>query len=97
VALCAEKAVRLRALLAPTGREVVESFGAAGGAPALPPRAGVVVATIEKANMLVNRLLEDQALGCLGALRWGLGVGVYVGRVLANFVHYSARCELEQF
>jgi len=58
VALCKEKADRLEKLLQPTQREVVRAFGSyhTGGIDL--PQAGVIVATPENANGIVNKYLE---------------------------------------
>ncbi|WIA12996.1 hypothetical protein OEZ85_006607 [Tetradesmus obliquus] len=67
VSLCAQKAAHLAKLLAPLGREVKPLYGGLGGV-AVTPTTGVIVATIEKANALVNKMLEDDTLGQLSCV-----------------------------
>ncbi|KAF6260745.1 hypothetical protein COO60DRAFT_857019 [Scenedesmus sp. NREL 46B-D3] len=67
VSLCAQKAAHLQKLLEPLGREVKSLYGGLGGV-AVTPTTGVIVATIEKANALVNKMLEDDTLGQLGCV-----------------------------
>ncbi|GBG67879.1 hypothetical protein CBR_g998 [Chara braunii] len=62
VALCAEKAEHVEALLEPLGKRVRSFFGTFGGS-TLPKDTDLAVCTIEKANALVNRLLEEGRLG----------------------------------
>ncbi|CAM0949659.1 unnamed protein product [Alopecurus aequalis] len=67
VSLCAEKAEHLEQLLAPLGRHVRSYYGNQGGG-SLPKDTSVAVCTIEKANSLVNKLLEDGRLSELGII-----------------------------
>ena len=62
VSLCAEKAERMRLLLTPLGLTVAEFYGGMStiGSPLSIPSTGCVIATIEKANILINSLLEEQ-------------------------------------
>ena len=62
VALCAEKSAHLRKILSPLGKEVREEYGAKGSLPLahlLSPETGAIVCTIERANTVVNRILEE--------------------------------------
>ena len=52
VSLCAEKAAHMRRLLAPLGREVLDFYGSAHADANLAATTGVIVCTIEKANIL---------------------------------------------
>eukprot|EP00850_Spirogloea_muscicola_P023061 SM000326S12429 [mRNA] locus=s326:82656:94371:+ [translate_table: standard] len=61
VALSAEKAAHMEALLEPLSKGVVCFFGSQGG-PSLPKDCAVAVCTIEKANTVVNKLLEEGRL-----------------------------------
>eukprot|EP00850_Spirogloea_muscicola_P005539 SM000025S08434 [mRNA] locus=s25:718080:729951:- [translate_table: standard] len=61
VALSAEKAAHMEALLEPLSKRVVCFFGSQGG-PSLPKDCAVAVCTIEKANTVVNKLLEEGRL-----------------------------------
>eukprot|EP00897_Mesotaenium_endlicherianum_P007786 jgi/Mesen1/7035/ME000366S06241 len=61
VALCAEKAEHMEALLEPLGKRVKGFYGTQG-AHSLPADTSLAVCTIEKANSLVNQLLEDGRL-----------------------------------
>ncbi|KAJ7544985.1 hypothetical protein O6H91_09G101700 [Diphasiastrum complanatum] len=65
VALCSEKAEHLESLLGPLGRQVRSFFGAQGSAN-LPKDTSVAVCTIEKANFLINKLLEEARLSEIG-------------------------------
>ncbi|XBJ11452.1 hypothetical protein VPH35_016147 [Triticum aestivum] len=67
VSLCAEKAEHLEQLLAPLGKHVRSYYGNQGGG-SLPKDTSVAVCTIEKANSLVNKLLEDGRLSELGII-----------------------------
>lgn len=67
VSLCAEKAAHLEQLLEPLGRHVRSFYGNQGGG-SLPKDTSVAVCTIEKANSLVNKLLEDGRLSELGII-----------------------------
>eukprot|EP00198_Chlamydomonas_reinhardtii_P012144 XP_001701481.1 DNA polymerase theta [Chlamydomonas reinhardtii] len=68
VALCAEKADALQALLAPINRTVNSAYGGQTSGKIIQPGVGAIVATIEKANMLVNAMLEEETLGELSAV-----------------------------
>ncbi|XP_024031656.1 helicase and polymerase-containing protein TEBICHI [Morus notabilis] len=61
VSICAEKAEHLEVLLEPLGKHVRSYYGTQGGG-ALPKDTSVAVCTIEKANSLINRLLEEGRL-----------------------------------
>lgn len=65
VALCAEKAELMEALLAPLGKRVGHFYGGQGGG-SVPPDANLLVCTIEKANSVVNGMLEEGRVGELG-------------------------------
>ncbi|XP_019189918.1 PREDICTED: helicase and polymerase-containing protein TEBICHI isoform X1 [Ipomoea nil] len=67
VSICAEKADHLEVLLEPLGKQVRSYYGNQGGG-ALPKDTSVAVCTIEKANSLVNRLLEEGRLSELGII-----------------------------
>ncbi|XP_068648888.1 helicase and polymerase-containing protein TEBICHI isoform X2 [Aristolochia californica] len=67
VSICAEKAEHLEQLLGPLGKHVCSFYGNQGGA-SLPKDTSVAVCTIEKANFLVNRLLEEGRLSELGII-----------------------------
>ncbi|CAM6130031.1 unnamed protein product [Calypogeia fissa] len=61
VSICSEKAEHLEAVLEPIGKRVRNFFGALGSA-TVPKDTSVAVCTIEKANSLINRLLEENRL-----------------------------------
>ncbi|XP_078170110.1 helicase and polymerase-containing protein TEBICHI-like [Carex rostrata] len=67
VSICVEKAEHLELLLEPLGRHVRNYYGNQGGR-SLPKDTSVAVCTIEKANSLVNRLLEEGRLSELGII-----------------------------
>nr|CAB3461937.1 unnamed protein product [Digitaria exilis] len=67
VSICAEKAEHLEQLLEPLGRHVHSFYGNQGGG-SLPKDTAVAVCTIEKANSLVNKLLEEGRLSELGVI-----------------------------
>ncbi|XP_038986198.1 helicase and polymerase-containing protein TEBICHI-like isoform X2 [Phoenix dactylifera] len=67
VSICAEKAEHLELLLEPLGKHVRSFYGNQGGA-SLPKDTSVAVCTIEKANSLINRLLEEGRLSELGVI-----------------------------
>ncbi|CAL9781603.1 unnamed protein product [Musa acuminata subsp. burmannicoides] len=67
VSLCAEKAEHLELLLEPLGKHVRSFYGNQGGG-SLPKDTSVAVCTIEKANSLINRLLEEGRLSELGII-----------------------------
>ncbi|KAJ0247364.1 Helicase and polymerase-containing protein TEBICHI [Hirschfeldia incana] len=67
VSICAEKAEHLEVLLEPLGKQVRSYFGNQGGG-TLPKGTSVAVCTIEKANSLINRLLEEGRLSELGII-----------------------------
>ncbi|KAL0394056.1 UNVERIFIED_CONTAM: Helicase and polymerase-containing protein TEBICHI [Sesamum latifolium] len=67
VSICAEKAEHLEALLEPLNKHVRSFYGNQGGA-TLPKDTSVAVCTIEKANCLINRLLEEGRLSELGTI-----------------------------
>ncbi|KAL8143865.1 hypothetical protein V2J09_016897 [Rumex salicifolius] len=67
VSICAEKAEHLEVLLEPLGKHVRSYYGSQGGA-TLPKDTSVAVCTIEKANSLFNRLLEEDRLSEVGII-----------------------------
>ncbi|KAL1315068.1 hypothetical protein HN51_041855 [Arachis hypogaea] len=67
VSICAEKAEHLERLLEPLGKYVRSYFGNQGGG-TLPKDTSVAVCTIEKANSLINRLLEEGRLSEMGII-----------------------------
>ncbi|KAG6391261.1 hypothetical protein SASPL_149014 [Salvia splendens] len=70
VCICAEKgagAEHLEVLLEPVGKHVLSFYGNQGGG-SLPKDTSVAVCTIEKANSLINRLLEQGRLSELGTI-----------------------------
>ncbi|XP_052209368.1 helicase and polymerase-containing protein TEBICHI isoform X2 [Diospyros lotus] len=67
VSICAEKAEHLEALLEPLGKHVRSYYGTQGGG-TLPKDTSVAVCTIEKANSLINRLLEEGRLSEIGII-----------------------------
>ncbi|KAI3468240.1 hypothetical protein Pfo_024903 [Paulownia fortunei] len=67
VSICAEKAEHLEVLLEPVDKHVRSFYGNQGGS-TLPKDTSVAVCTIEKANSLINRLLEEGRLSELGTI-----------------------------
>ncbi|XP_074287036.1 helicase and polymerase-containing protein TEBICHI [Silene latifolia] len=67
VSICVEKAEHLDGLLEPLGKHVRSYYGNQGGG-TLPKDTSVAVCTIEKANSLVNRLLEEDRLSEVGII-----------------------------
>ncbi|XP_024986361.1 helicase and polymerase-containing protein TEBICHI [Cynara cardunculus var. scolymus] len=67
VSICAEKAEHLEALLEPLDKHVRSYYGSQGGG-TLPKDTSVAVCTIEKANSLLNRLLEEGRLQEVGII-----------------------------
>lgn len=67
VSICAEKTEHLNQLLEPLGKRVCSFYGNQGGG-ILPKDTSVAVCTIEKANSLVNRLLEEGRLSEVGII-----------------------------
>ncbi|OMO91013.1 hypothetical protein COLO4_18706 [Corchorus olitorius] len=67
VSICAEKADHLEVLLEPLGKQVRSYYGTQGGG-TLPKDTSVAVCTIEKANSLINRLLEEGRLSEIGII-----------------------------
>ncbi|KAL9251231.1 Helicase and polymerase-containing protein, partial [Drosera capensis] len=65
VSICAEKAEHLESLLEPLGKHVRSYYGNQGGGVLLKDTS-VAVCTIEKANSLLNRLLEEDRLSEVG-------------------------------
>ncbi|BBN13748.1 DNA polymerase theta [Marchantia polymorpha subsp. ruderalis] len=61
VSICSEKAEHLEAVMEPLGKRVGCYFGTQGSA-TLPRDTSIAVCTIEKANSLVNKLLEEGRL-----------------------------------
>jgi DNA polymerase theta len=67
VSLCEEKAAHLTRVFAPLGKRVHRHYGQRGGP--LPARdLGVMVATFEKANALVSRLIQADRLHEIGCV-----------------------------
>ncbi|XP_010546537.1 PREDICTED: helicase and polymerase-containing protein TEBICHI [Tarenaya hassleriana] len=67
VSICTEKAEHLEVLLEPLGKQVRSYYGNQGGG-TLPKDTSVAVCTIEKANSLINRLLEEGRLSEIGII-----------------------------
>ncbi|PKA67186.1 DEAD-box ATP-dependent RNA helicase ISE2, chloroplastic [Apostasia shenzhenica] len=67
VSICTEKAEHLERLLEPLGKRVHSLYGNQGGG-SLPKDTSVAVCTIEKANSLINRLLEEERLSEVGII-----------------------------
>ncbi|KAF3772654.1 Helicase and polymerase-containing protein TEBICHI, partial [Nymphaea thermarum] len=67
VSICAEKAEHLESLLRPMNKHVRSFYGSQGGG-TLPKDTSVAVCTIEKANSLINRLLEESRLSEVGII-----------------------------
>ncbi|XP_073129538.1 helicase and polymerase-containing protein TEBICHI isoform X2 [Henckelia pumila] len=67
VSICAEKAEHLEVLLEPLHKHVRSYYGNQGGG-TIPKDTSVAVCTIEKANSLVNKLLEEGRLSELGTI-----------------------------
>ncbi|KAL8063378.1 hypothetical protein ABFX02_01G023200 [Erythranthe guttata] len=67
VSICAEKAEHLEVLLEPVDKHVRSFYGNQGGG-TLPKDTSVAVCTIEKANSLINKLLEEGRLSELGTI-----------------------------
>lgn len=67
VSICAEKAEHLEVLLEPLGWHVRSYYGNQGGG-TLPKDTSIVVCTIEKANSLINRMLEEGRLSEVGII-----------------------------
>nr|XP_043612753.1 helicase and polymerase-containing protein TEBICHI [Erigeron canadensis] len=67
VSICAEKAEHLESLLEPLDKHVRSYYGSQGGG-SLPKDTSVAVCTIEKANSLLNRLLEEGRLSEVGII-----------------------------
>lgn len=61
------QAEHLEVLLEPVGKHVRSYYGNQGGG-SLPKDTSIAVCTIEKANSLINRLLEDGRLSELGII-----------------------------
>ncbi|KAJ9515568.1 hypothetical protein QJQ45_021670, partial [Haematococcus lacustris] len=61
-------AAALEKLLKPMKRQVKSFYGGLGSGTYFEHDTGAIVCTIEKANMMVNRMLEEDSLGQLGAL-----------------------------
>ncbi|EFN55218.1 hypothetical protein CHLNCDRAFT_52598 [Chlorella variabilis] len=68
VSICSEKSEHLSKVLAAINKEVKEFYGGSHSHAALTQTTGVIVCTIEKANIIINRMLEDQSLGLLSCL-----------------------------
>ncbi|PRW44411.1 helicase and polymerase-containing TEBICHI isoform X1 [Chlorella sorokiniana] len=68
VSICSEKSEHLSKVLGAIGKEVKEFYGGNHSQAALTATTGVIVCTIEKANIIINRMLEDQTLGLLSCL-----------------------------
>lgn len=67
VSICVEKAEHLEVLLEPLGKHVRSYYGNQGGG-TLPKDTSVAICTIEKANSLTNRLLEEDRLSEVGII-----------------------------
>ncbi|CAN6470815.1 unnamed protein product [Victoria cruziana] len=67
VSICAEKAEHLESLLQPMNKHVRSFYGSQGGG-TLPTDTSIAVCTIEKANSLINRLLEESRLSEVGII-----------------------------
>ncbi|KAA8521778.1 hypothetical protein F0562_012451 [Nyssa sinensis] len=67
VSICAEKAEHLEVLSEPLNKHVRSYYGNQGGG-TLPKDTSVAVCTIEKANSLINRLLEEGRLSEVGII-----------------------------
>ncbi|XP_074344440.1 helicase and polymerase-containing protein TEBICHI isoform X2 [Apium graveolens] len=67
VSICAEKAEHLEALLEPLDKHVRSYYGNQGGG-TLPKDTSVAVCTIEKANSLLNKLLEEGRMSEVGII-----------------------------
>ncbi|KAJ0962916.1 hypothetical protein J5N97_028038 [Dioscorea zingiberensis] len=67
VSICAEKAEHLELVLEPLGKHVRSFYGNQGGG-SLPKDTSVAVCTIEKANSLINKLLEEGRLSEVGII-----------------------------
>ncbi|KAL8244776.1 hypothetical protein R6Q59_011034 [Mikania micrantha] len=67
VSICAEKAEHLETLLEPLDKHVRSYYGSQGGG-TLPKDTSVAICTIEKANSLLNRLLEEGRLSEVGII-----------------------------
>lgn len=65
LSLLCNQARELDVLLEATNKVVKRAYGGIGRGPVLQPDTGVIVATIEKANLLVNAMLEDDSLSQL--------------------------------
>lgn len=61
------QAEHLEVLLEPVGKHVRSYYGNQGGG-SLPKDTAIAVCTIEKANSLINRLLEEDRLSELGII-----------------------------
>ncbi|KAM7459401.1 hypothetical protein LguiA_036395 [Lonicera macranthoides] len=67
VSICTEKAEHLESLLEPLHKHVRSYYGNQGGG-TLPKDTSVAVCTIEKANSLINRLLEEGRMSEVGII-----------------------------
>ncbi|XP_031490151.1 helicase and polymerase-containing protein TEBICHI isoform X4 [Nymphaea colorata] len=67
VSICAEKAEHLESLLRPMNKHVRSFYGSQGGG-TLPKDTSIAVCTIEKANSLINKLLEESRLSEVGII-----------------------------
>ncbi|CAM8919656.1 unnamed protein product [Rhodiola kirilowii] len=67
VSICSEKAEHLEVLMEPLGKRVRSYYGNQGGG-TLPKDTSIAVCTIEKANSLINRLLEEGRLSEVGII-----------------------------
>lgn len=98
VSLCCEKATHLQAILQPLGKRVREFYGTQGGS-SLPENTSVAVCTIEKANSLVNKLLEEGRLSelCVVVIDELHMVGDkdrgYLLELLLTKIRYARGCE----
>ncbi|KAG1658665.1 hypothetical protein FOA52_007871 [Chlamydomonas sp. UWO 241] len=68
VALCEEKAKHLEPILDAMGLTVSKFYGGQSERTVMTDKTGVIICTIEKANALVNKMMEEDSLNQLGAL-----------------------------
>ena len=66
--LCAEKALTLSQLFLAVHKDVSDFYGSSMTKAPIGPRTGCVVCTIEKANILVNRMLEEGTIDLLSCV-----------------------------
>ena len=66
VALCSEKANQLESLLIPLQKKIRRFYGSKNSPVIFKRDTGILVCTIEKANILINRMMEENILDRLG-------------------------------